>query len=106
MACGFPRMVGMDRMKKLKHGLAVGAVLFVLIYLWGIVITIRSRIEIADHPAEIASTLPHEAERHLAFPELFLPMGILLALAAGYLVVKRRQSKTYDQLDDDVDEED
>ena len=47
-----------------------------------------------------------EQERHLMLPELLLPMGILLTLAGCYLLVRRRNQKTYQRLDDDVEEDD
>ena len=66
-----------------------------------------------DHRAEslnerltaIESSKAIEAERHLVLPELLLPMGILLTLAASYLIVKRRNARNYDRLDDDIDEQ-
>jgi uncharacterized membrane protein affecting hemolysin expression len=45
-----------------------------------------------------------EQERHLMLPELMLPMAILLTLAGCYLLVRRRNQKTYQHLDDDIEE--
>jgi hypothetical protein len=39
-------------------------------------------------------------------PELLLPMAILLALAGSYLIVRRRNERLYEKLDDDIDEGD
>jgi hypothetical protein len=47
-----------------------------------------------------------EQERHLLLPELLLPMGILLTLAGCYLLVRRRNQKSYQRLDDEVEVDD
>lgn len=93
-------------MQKLQKWLGIGAVVFVLIYVGAIVITIQTRIDVDQKPTAIESSRAIEAERHLILPELLLPMGILLALAVSYLLVRRRNAKTYLQLDDDIDETD
>ena len=91
-------------MSKLQRWLGIGSMLFVMIYLGAILVTIKSQIDVQDRPAVIESTRADEAEKHLAIPELLLPMGILFALAASYLVVRRRNARNYDRLDDDIDE--
>ena len=94
----------MNKMNKLQKWLGIGTIVFVLIYLGAIVITVQSRIKERDRTTAIASSQPIEAERHLVLPELLLPMGILLTLAASYLIVKRRNARNYERLDDDIDE--
>ena len=94
----------MNKMNKLQKWLGIGTIVFVLFYLGAIVITVQSRIEERDLATVLESSRAIEAERHLILPELLLPMGILLALAASYLIVKRRNAKNYDRLDDDIDE--
>jgi len=90
-------------MKKLHKWLAIGSVIFVFIYLGAIMISIKSQNEKAkDRPEVIEPARAYEEERHLILPELLLPMGILLCLAFSYLIVKRRNAKTYDRLDDKV----
>jgi hypothetical protein len=91
-------------MQKLQKWLGIGAIVFVLVYMGAIVITIQTRIDVEERPTVIESSRPIETERHLILPELLLPMGILLALAVSYLIVRRRNATTYMQLDDDVDE--
>ena len=95
----------MNRMKKLQKALGIGALVFVFLYLSAVVITVKSRIEHGDRPPVIVSQQTIEKERHLLLPELLLPMAILLALAASYLIVKRRNEKTYAKLDDDIDDD-
>ncbi|MBW1890411.1 MAG: hypothetical protein JRI93_07800 [Deltaproteobacteria bacterium] len=94
----------MSKMNKLQKWLGIGTIIFVLFYLGAIVITVQSRIKERERVAMLASSRPIEAERHLILPELLLPMGILLTLAASYLIVKRRNAKNYERLDDDVGE--
>ena len=84
--------------------MSVGAVVFVCVYIAAAVITVQSRISSQERPAVIEAPRTIEAERHLLLPELLLPMGILLALAASYLIVKRRNEKIYENLDNDIDE--
>lgn len=96
----------MNKMNKLQKWLGIGTIVFVLVYLGAIVITVQSRIEERERATVLESSRAIEAERHLILPELLLPMGILLTLAAAYLVVKRRNAKNYDRLDDDVDDQD
>jgi hypothetical protein len=55
-------------------------------------------------PTVIESARAMEQERHLMLPELLLPMGILLTLAGCYLLVRRRNQKTYQKLDDEVED--
>ena len=93
------------RTNALPKWLGIGAILFVMIYLGAIVITIQTRIEVDERPTLIESSRAIETERHLILPELLLPMGILLALAISYLVVRRRNLKTYMRLDEDMDDD-
>jgi hypothetical protein len=84
--------------------LSVGAVVFVCVYIVAVVVTVQSRIHSKERPVVIEAPRTIEEERHLLLPELLLPMGILLTLAASYLIVKRRNEKIYENLDDDIDE--
>ena len=93
-------------MKKLQKILGLGALVFVFIYLSAIVITVKSRIEDKDRPPVMVSQHSIEKERHLLLPELLLPMAILFALAGSYLIVRRRNERLYEKLDDDIDEGD
>jgi hypothetical protein len=90
--------------KKLQRWLGIGAIGFVIIYMGAVVLTVQSRMREHERPTIIESTQVREQERHLMLPELLLPMAILLALAGSYLVVRRRNQKLYERLDDDVDE--
>jgi NADH:ubiquinone oxidoreductase subunit 6 (subunit J) len=92
------------KLNRLQKILGIGAVVFVFVYIGAVVITVQSRIENKEGPALIEAPRTIEKERHLLLPELLLPMGILLVLAASYLIVKRRNEKTYENLDDDIDE--
>ena len=92
-------------MQTIQRWLGIGTFIFVFIYLSAIVFTVTSRTEIEDQPATIESIRASKAERHLALPELLLPMGILFVLAASFLIVKQRNARNYDRLDDDIDEE-
>jgi len=94
-------MMAMGR-KRLQLWLGIGSVAFVLVYAGAIVITIRSQIDSPRRAAVIESARVDESEKHLLLPELLLPMAILLALATSYLVVRRRNARNYDRLDDDV----
>lgn len=91
-------------MNRLQKMLGIGALVFVFVYLFAVVITVQSRIDSKERPAVIEAPRTIEEERHLLLPELLLPMGILLVLAASYLIVKRRNEKTYETLDDEIDE--
>ncbi|MCG6911778.1 MAG: hypothetical protein LJE94_16885 [Deltaproteobacteria bacterium] len=93
----------MNKMNKLQKWLGIGTIVFVLIYVGAIVITIQSRIQERERVSMLESSRPLEAERHLILPELLLPMGILAVLAGSYLLVKRRNAKNYERLDDDID---
>jgi len=94
----------MNKMTKLQRWLGVSAIVFVVLYLGAAVITIQSRIDTKERPTTLESARAIEKERHLLLPELFLPMGILLTLAVSYFVVKRRNARTYQQLDDEADD--
>jgi NADH:ubiquinone oxidoreductase subunit 6 (subunit J) len=94
----------MSSAKKLQRWLGIGAILFVFVYMGAVVLTIQTRIRDDVRPTRIESARAMEQERHLMLPELLLPMGILLTLAASYLIVRRRNQKNYERLDDDVDE--
>ena len=96
----------MNNTKKLQRWLGIGAILFVLVYIGAAVFTVQSRIRQGERPLVIESTRAVEQERHLLLPELLLPMGILLTLAASYLIVRHRNQKTYRHLDDELDEDD
>jgi NADH:ubiquinone oxidoreductase subunit 6 (subunit J) len=94
----------MKKMNRLQKILGIGAVVFVFVYIGAVVITVQSRIDNKVRPVLIEAPRTIEKERHLLLPELLLPMGILLVLAASYLIVKRRNEKIYENLDDDIDE--
>jgi len=94
----------MNKMNKLQKWLGIGTIVFVMFYLGAIFITVQSRIQERERLTAIESSKAIEAERHLVLPELLLPMGILLTLAVSYLIVKRRNARNYDRLDDDIDE--
>ena len=94
-----------SKMQALQRWLGIGAFVFVFIYLGAIVFTMTSQTEVEDQATIIESTRASKAERHLAIPELLLPMGILFTLAACFLIVKRRNARDYNRLDDDIDEE-
>ena len=96
----------MNDTKKLQRWLGIGAILFVLVYMGAVFLTLQSRIHDDARPTVIESARAMEQERHLILPELLLPMGILLTLAGCYLLVRRRNQKTYQRLDDEVDEDD
>lgn len=96
----------MNDTKKLQRWLGVGAIVFVLVYMGAVLFTIRSRIHDNTRPTVIESTRAMEQERHLLLPELLLPMGILLTLAGCYLLVRRRNQKSYQRLDDEVEVDD
>ena len=92
-------------MKKLQRWLGIGAILFVLVYMGAVFLTVRSRIHDDTRPTMIESARAMEQERHLMLPELLLPMGILLTLAGCYLLVRRRNQKNYQRLDDELEED-
>ena len=94
----------MNADKKLQRWLGIGAIVFVIIYIGAVILTVQSRMQDQERPTVIESTQVREQERHLMLPELLLPMAILLTLAGSYLVVRRRNQKIYERLDDDVDE--
>ena len=94
----------MHEMTKLQKWLGIASVVFVIIYLGAAILTIRSRIDNRRQPTTIEATSNIEKERHLLLPELLLPMGILLALSVSYLIVKRRNARAYERLDEAVDE--
>ena len=95
----------MNDMKKLQRWLGIGAILFVLVYMGAVFITLQSRMHDEERPTVIESARAMEQERHLMLPELLLPMGILLTLAGCYLLVRRRNQKTYQRLDDEPKED-
>ena len=95
----------MNDTKKLQRWLGIAAILFVLIYMAAVFLTVQSRIGDNTRPTVIESAKAMEQERHLMLPELLLPMVILLTLAGCYLIVRRRNQKTYQRLDDDVEED-
>ncbi len=95
----------MNDTKKLQRWLGIAAILFVLVYMGAVFLTVQSRIGDNTRPTVIESAKAMEQERHLMLPELLLPMVILLTLAGCYLIVRRRNQKTYQRLDDDVEED-
>lgn len=94
----------MSDTKKLQRWLGIGAILFVLVYMGAAFFTLQSRLNDEARPTVIESARAMEQERHLMLPELLLPMGILLTLAGCYLIVRRRNQKNYQRLDDDVED--
>ena len=94
----------MNAGKKLQRWLGIGAIVFVIVYMGAVVLTVQTRMRDHERPTAFESTQMREQERHLVLPELLLPMAILLTLAGSYLVVRRRNQKLYERLDDDVDE--
>jgi len=97
-------MADRDRTGRLQTWLGIAAVVFVFVYLGAIGITVSSRLKVEERQPVIESARVSEAERHLALPQLLLPMGIVLALSISYLVVRRRNARNYEKLDDDLDE--
>ena len=91
----------MSDTKKLQRWLGIGAIIFVFVYIGAVVLTIQYRGRQEARPTLIESARAMEQERHLVLPELLLPMGILLALAGCYLLVRRRSLKIYRHLDDE-----
>lgn len=96
----------MKHRNKLQKWLGIGTIIFVAIYLGAIIITITSKTEVEDRPAVIEAAREYEQEKHLILPELLLPMGIMLSLALSYLIIRRRNIKKYDRLDEDSGEKD
>jgi hypothetical protein len=94
----------MNDTKKLQRWLGIGAILFVLVYIGAVYYTIQSRGHREARSTVIESARAMEQERNLLLPELLLPMGILLMLAGCYLIVRHRNQKTYQRLDDDVED--
>ena len=94
----------MNDTKKLQRWFAIGAILFVLVYMGAVFLTVQSRMQDDARPTVIESARAMEQERHLMLPELLLPMGILMTLAGCYLLVRRRNQKTYQRLDDELEE--
>lgn len=92
----------MSNAKKLQRWLGISAILFVLVYMGAAFFTLQSRLNDEARPTVIESARAMEQERHLMLPELLLPMGILFTLAGCYLIVRRRNQKNYQSLDDDV----
>jgi hypothetical protein len=92
----------MTKMTKIQKWLSIAAICFVTIYLGAIAITLQSRTRENLKPTAIESTQGVKEEKHLILPELFLPMIIILTLAGSFLVVKRRNAKNYQRLDDDI----
>ena len=92
------------QMSRLQFWLGIGTMAFVFVYLSAIALTVSSRLEVEEKTPTIESTRIREAERHLALPELLLPMAIILALSVSFLVVKRRNARNYEMLDDDLEE--
>ena len=96
----------MNDQKKLQRWVSIGAILFVIVYIGAVILTVQFRSRPEKRPTALESARAMEQERHLVLPELLLPMGILLTLAGSYLIVRRRNQKTYQRLDDDLDEAD
>jgi hypothetical protein len=96
----------MNDTKKLQRWLGIGAILFVLVYIGAVYYTIQFRSHGEARSTMIESARAMEQERHLMLPELLLPMGILFTLAGCYLIVRRRNQKNYQHLDDDVEKTD
>jgi len=92
-------------MKKLQKWLGIATVAFVAVYIGAIIITVKSQIEVKNRHEVIDPERMIEEEKHLILPELLLPMGIILSLACSYLMVRRRNIKKYNRLDEELDKE-
>ena len=92
--------------KQLPRWLAIAAILFVLVYVGAVYYTIQSRGHRDAPSTVIESAQARKLERNLMLPELLLPMGILLTLAGCYLIIRRRNQKTYQRLDDELEADD
>lgn len=93
------------QMSKLEKRLAVAALVFVAIYLAAIGLTLQSRLSEPPRDMRFESTGPAPGESHLILAELFLPMMILLAVAVGFVVAKKKRAKAellLDESDDDM----
>jgi len=77
------------QMSKLEKRLAVGAIVFVAVYLAAIGLTLKSRLSTAPQELRYEATGPAPGESHLMLAELFLPMMILLAVTVGFVVAKK-----------------
>lgn len=94
----------MKKWRQMQKWVGAGTIVFVIIYLGAIVITIKSRTDEKIRTETIESARYLKEESHLILPELLLPMGILFCLSASYLIIRRRNEKKYDQLDDDIED--
>jgi len=93
------------QMSQLEKRLAVAALVFVAIYLGAIGLTLTSRLSEAPQEMRYEATGPAPGESHLILAELFLPMMILLAVAVGFVVAKKKRAKAellLDESDDDM----
>jgi len=91
-------------MSKLEKRLAIAALVFVALYLGAIGLTLKSRLSEAPREMRFEATGPAPGESHLMLAELFLPMMILLAVAVGFVVAKKKRAKAellLDESDDD-----
>ncbi len=78
-------------MTKFEKKLCIFAIVFVAIYIGGIVLTIHSRVSNEEKITQIESVEAAPGEGQLMMAELFLPMLIILTLTVCFIIVKKRR---------------
>ena len=77
-------------MTRLEKRLMICAVVFIVIYLGAAVATIQIRSAPEETISRLESAELGPGEGHLMMAELFLPMMILIAVTASFIIVKNK----------------
>jgi hypothetical protein len=91
-------------LSKFEKRLSIFALVFVVIYLGAAALTIQSNYFEDESVPQLESERLTPAESRLLMVELFLPMLIVLALAACFIVVRIQRAKSYQKLDEPDDD--
>jgi len=87
-------------MTKTEKRLSVAAIVFVAIYIGALFLTFRSRAIQSSGELRIEADRGVEATRHIMLAEFFLPMLVVLTLAVCFVVLRKKQQRTLQRMDE------
>lgn len=87
-------------MNKIEKRLAVAAFVFVAIYIGALFLTFHNRAAQSPGELRIEADRDDEATRHIMLAELLPPMLVLFTLAVCFVVVRKKQERTRQRLDE------
>jgi len=87
-------------MNKIEKRLSVAAFVFVAIYIGALFVTFHNRATPSSGELRIEADRGLEPTRHIMLAELLLPMLVLFTLAVCFVVIRKKQQRTLQRLDE------